>query len=785
MSSEYQTTIQEQKKGKNLEKYSFSKGFLTSKDLFIILCGIIISRGNFTAYLMPFGYALYGYIMYYDSKKWWLGFSILLGILTTGKYEVAIKNLAIYLLMTIVLVKFKNKIVRKWEFGLLISASVIITGIVINLYQSSYLFDMALVVVEGLLSFLLFYIYLTAVDLLVNRNRKFYSSQEVMCLGIFVSIMILGLSNLTIYKYSVSSIIAVFLILLFSFEIGIGVSAPLGMIFGLMMNVSSNNSPLLIVVYGMCGIISGMFKEGGKILVVMGFIVSNAMMAFYLNGSTEVFIHIEEIIIASLIFLVIPKYLWENLSFFSYDKVNESYQSFCKERIHEGLRSKLNKYSVLFKQMGTSFYNSEEVENKEIYNNALDKIANKVCKGCYTLSRCWETDPRNTYDMLLNTLKALEMGTQDTTVFDELNNKCLHDKEIIELLTFQVQLLEVQKEMQKRIVDNNLLISKQLTYTGQLINDLKNSLDDNWTIKSEEEKDILVELDKNDIGIDRLFVLQDVSSRYKVTITSSKSLNYNTYKDSIPKLISNVVNRRMVLDDRYYIYDDKPGCIYKYSESILFRLNTGILSFSSKEGEKSGDIFSDKVLENGNRILALCDGMGVGYNAYQESDTTINLLEKFMEAEIDKTVMVRNINSILMLRNEKEVFSTLDYVVFNQYTGEAEFNKIGGAITLIVSNDEIKLIRGQSLPVGILDEIKIETTTVKLDEGDLIIMMTDGIFECYDNPEKVEQWVIETVSKIVSNNPQKIAEELFLQFKTMCEKPKDDITILVGKVWRN
>ena len=136
-----------------------------------------------------------------------------------------------------------------------------------------------------------------------------------------MSIIILGLNNLYIYKYSVSTLLSVFLILLFSYEIGVSVAAPLGMTLGLILNLSTASNPLLIVIYGICGIISGLFKEGGKILVVIGFIVSNAMMAFYLNGSTEVYIHIEEILIASIIFLIIPKFLWKKVNFFNFDKL--------------------------------------------------------------------------------------------------------------------------------------------------------------------------------------------------------------------------------------------------------------------------------------------------------------------------------------------------------------------------------------------------------------------------------------------------------------------------------
>ena len=88
------------------------------------------------------------------------------------------------------------------------------------------------------------------------------------------------------------------------------------------------------------------------------------------------------------------------------------------------------------------------------------------------------------------------------------------------------------------------------------------------------------------------------------------------------------------------------------------------------------------------------------------------------------------------------------------------------------------------MPVGILDEIAIESITLPLGEGDLIVMMTDGIFECCDNTVEVEEWITNAVKNISSNNPQKVADKIFTQFKAICSNPKDDITILVGRVWK-
>ena len=784
MASNVETSLHKKNIKKNIHFIEEKERFIVAKDIFILLCGFILSRGYFTSYLMPFGYALYAYILHYDKRKWWLGFSLLLGILTTGEYYVLIKNIFIYSLMTISVFKWNKYITRKWHIGLLMSFSIVIVGLFMNVVRGNYLFDAVLVFLEGLLSLTLFYIYNVAINLFINRNRKMYSNQEIVCLGIFVSLLILGLNNISIQSISIPTILTVFLILLFSFRIGVSVSAPLGMILGLVQNLSTNSNPLLIVIYGLCGIVSGVFRDGGKVMVTIGFILSNAMMAFYLNGSTEVFIHIEEIIIASILFVIIPNSIWDKVHFFNFDRVNESYQEFCKERINENLRVRLNKYAILLKEMGTSFFNPEYAY-KEIYHKAFDRVADNVCKECYLAQRCWNTDGENTYEMFVEIAQILEEPSIDnlSNSFQEFRPKCIYDEELLEQFKHQVEFIKLEKDMVGRIAQNNLFVSNQLEFAGELIQDIKNKLNDKWLIKSEEERNLLIELDKNDINLEKLYVIQEANGRYKISIAITQRLNEIIEKDKIPKILSDVLDAKIGLDNVLFSQESGNHLLI-YRECSEYRISTGIATFTSATGEKSGDIFSDRILDNGNRVLALCDGMGIGEKAYEESDTTMKLLEKFMEAEIDKTVMVKNINSILMLRNEKETFSTLDYMVFDPFTGVAEFNKIGAAITLIQTKGKVKLLRGQSLPVGILDDIAIESINLELDEGDLIVMMTDGIFECCDEPEQVEDWITNTVERLSSNNPQKIADYIFTQFKAICPSPKDDITILVGRVWK-
>lgn len=781
MSSNYETLVKSKKIKDHFIEYEIKGKFITATEFFIMFCGFVLSRGAFTNYLMPFAYPFAVYILYRDQKKWWTALPMILGVISTGQLQFLYHHILAFSIMFITYIKINDKLKKKWHVAIYACFCTILSGFISNLFTGQYLFDYALSVLEGMLGFTLFYIYETAMNLFIHRSRKFYSNQEIICLGIFISILILGLSDLYISRFSISAILSIFLILLFSYKIGIGVSAPLGITLGLILNLSSQTSPLMIAVYGLCGMISGLFKEAGKIFVIGGFIISNSMIAFYINGSTEVFIHIEEIIIASVLLYIIPNKLWDKISFFNFDKVQVDYQQFCKERINENLRSRLNQYSLLLKELGVTFCDDGQGEKDEkLYISAIENIMGQVCGNCYLMSRCWKTDGQNTCNMIKESLEFVE--NEDYSNLTLVKNKCIYDEKLISLLKEESEHIAYNKRTNNRIHTNNLLVANQLQYAGDLINSLKNDLHDEWLIKSEEEKDILIELDKNEISVDKIFVIREKNKRYKITLTCNQTYKDQVLLQTIPTIISDILQRKMGLYNKVSS-SDGAWCKAIYTESAPYRLTTGLARFAQKSEEKSGDIFSDLILGDGNRLLALCDGMGIGNNAYKESEPTINLLEKFMDASIDKAIMVKTINSILMLRNERETFSTLDFVVFDQYCAMAEFNKIGAAITLIIQKNEVKLIRGQSLPVGILEEIKIETVKMQLNEGDCVIMMTDGIFECYENPDQVEKWIINTVNNITTKNPQKIADEIFGKFIEICPQPSDDITILVGKVW--
>lgn len=90
-------------------------------------------------------------------------------------------------------------------------------------------------------------------------------------------------------------------------ENGILVGATSGITIGVVLGIIGNSEPIMIASYAISGMIAGIFNKFGKIGVILGFIIGNVLLTYVANGNTVPVILIQEILIASLGLLAIPK----------------------------------------------------------------------------------------------------------------------------------------------------------------------------------------------------------------------------------------------------------------------------------------------------------------------------------------------------------------------------------------------------------------------------------------------------------------------------------------------
>ncbi len=197
----------------------------------------------------------------------------------------------------------------------------------------------------------------------------------------------------------------------------------------------------------------------------------------------------------------------------------------------------------------------------------------------------------------------------------------------------------------------------------------------------------------------------------------------------------------------------------------------------------SGDNFSIMKLEDGEVIIALSDGMGTGKEAADESETVLALMEQLLEAGFKTETAVRLINSNLVLKADKQTFSTIDMGTINLCTGMCEFVKLGAASTFIKRDNWVETISSTTLPIGMFKAVDYDSVTKKLYDGDKIIMVTDGVLDCLKEEDK-EAYMEKAIMDITSNNSQEIANRILdLALSQRNYVPVDDMTVIVAGVW--
>lgn len=175
--------------------------------------------------------------------------------------------------------------------------------------------------------------------------------------------------------------------------------------------------------------------------------------------------------------------------------------------------------------------------------------------------------------------------------------------------------------------------------------------------------------------------------------------------------------------------------------------------------------------------------MGSGIDACKESETVIELMEKFLEAGFSKETAIRMMNSAMVIRGEEDIFSTIDMAAVDLYEGEAEFYKVGAAATFIRRKEGVECLLSTSLPVGVSYKMEIDGVKKQLEDGDFLVMVSDGVLE-YLHVDEPEETMGEIIESLDTNNPGRLAKGILERVMLYTGgKVMDDMTVLTAGIW--
>ena len=758
------------------------------------LVGFLLGRAGILGSLTPFGIAFFAALYHKNQKYITVSLAVFTGMMTihglTQSLPYGITLALIAFVFSYGINLRKAKVITSASISAAIYLAV---GTIFVLIKNFYMYDLMMLAFEGVVIFVTYYISSYAIPIALQKShRKVLATEEIICVAILMALTLSGINEIYYMGLSLKNILGILITIIFAYNGGPGVGASVGVTLGLITSMSySSMPPIIIGIFAFSGLLAGIFKDLGKIGSALGFLVGNIIITFYINGYYEVFIQLKEVIAAFLLFMVVPALWIMQLQKFSSPVMGiihstQNYGDEMKKRIHE----RLTYYSDTFMDLSTTFENISdrlEIFQQEDLSKLIEEVAYSVCGECGMKRSCWDKNFFNTFQGLQELFLLIEVkdDVDCNSMPDHIQKRCIRSKEMVQKMIHLYELNRINLIWKKRLFESKELVGEQLKGVANGIKDLAEDVNSEIEFDTELEDEIYVAIDKLGISISNLLVTKTSKGKIEVTIEKKVCYGRDDCVDRIIPVVSQVVGTQLVKKYQSCMTNqDQNVCRFTLIEANRYTASTKVARVIKDGNILSGDSYSFMDINNSQFLVALSDGMGAGESAHNQSSATISMLEKMMEAGFGEEMSIKTINSMLMLKSTEEIFSTIDMTLIDLHKGTANFAKIGSAPCFIKRGDnKIDVIDSSSLPIGIISDIHVHENSKKLQDGDFIIMVSDGITEV--NKESGEQWLIDYLSTLDTRNPQEMADKILnqaLQFTG--NMPIDDMTVLVTKVWK-
>lgn len=152
--------------------------------------------------------------------------------------------------------------------------------------------------------------------------------------------------------------------------------------------------------------------------------------------------------------------------------------------------------------------------------------------------------------------------------------------------------------------------------------------------------------------------------------------------------------------------------------------------------EVGGDYYDFPRLPDGRLALLIGDASGHGIAAGLLMAIANATLKTALELNPEPTHVAALLNSALFRTGDRRAFMTLFYGLLEPETGRMDFVSAGHPFPMLRrgGGEVIELGKG-SLPLGLRKTLELHPATVTVDEGDLLVLFTDGLPEAINAPD--------------------------------------------------
>ncbi|MEH7304048.1 stage II sporulation protein E [Neobacillus drentensis] len=775
-----------------LESFFIKKGFL------LLLVGFLLGRALILAKLTPFCLPYFASVYLIKRDRAPLA---LIG-LVIGAVTISLTNAAFTFIVTLCFIVI-FRISKKWVKNEL-KALPFFVGIILGLGKLAEafilstqltLYDFMMVGVQTSLAFILTLIFLQSIPLLTfNKRRQLLKTEEIVCLIIMLASIMTGTIGWKVYDLSVEHILSRYLVLVFSFIAGATVGSTVGVVTGLIFSLASVSSFYHMSLLAFSGVLGGLMKEGKKIGVSIGLFIATLLIGMYGEGGDgTILLTVLETAAAVFLFLLTPQVLTSRLAKYipgtpEYTAEQQKYM----RKMRDVTAQRVSQFSNVFHALSKSFSQMEvqpkEDESEREMDYFMSNVTEKTCQTCFKKEQCWASNFNTTYAYMEEIIHEMDQnnGNVSSKLTREWEKICTRSKKVYESIGQELTFFQANQKLKRQVQESRRLVADQLLGVSEVMENFAKEIQRERENHHKQEEQIMEAMQSFGIHIEQVEIYSLEQGNVDIEMSLPFCNGHGECEKLIAPMLSDILGETIVVKMEECATIPNDFCHVTFRSSKAYTVQTGVAHAAKDGGLVSGDSYSTIELGFGKYAIAISDGMGNGERAHYESKETLLLLQKILQSGIEEKVAIKSVNSILSLRTTDEIFSTLDLAMIDLQNASAKFLKIGSTPSFIKRGNKIIKIQASNLPIGMIQEFEVDVVSEQLKAGDLLIMMSDGVFEGPLHVENYDLWMKRKLQGLETDDPQEVADLILEEvIRSRSEVIHDDMTVTVAKIKHN
>ncbi|SIS12653.1 stage II sporulation protein E [Peribacillus simplex] len=773
-----------------------SEDIFIKKGISLAIIGFLLGRALILSQLAPFGLPFFAavFLMRRDRAPLAL-FGLIAGGLTVHYSNSLVIFASAFLLLLFHKIK-KPAVEGQFKtMSMYVFASLFLVNLAEQylVFRTIQLYDLMMIGVEAGLAMILTLIFIQSIPMLTIRTKsQSLKTEEIVSIIILLASVMTGTIGWMIYDLSLDHIFSRYLVLLFGLAGGAAIGSTVGVVTGLIFSLASIASLYQMSLLAFSGLLGGLLKEGRKIGVAAGLLIATLLIGLYGEGTNNIMVTLYESIIAVALFILTPSSIINKIAKHIPGTVeNSDEQQQYARKVRDVTAQRVEQFSHVFEALSNSFSQVDErgrlEEDEKEFDYFLSNVTEKTCQLCFKKEQCWSKNFNTTYDGMQEIMLQLSEnnGQLPQKTSKEWGKYCSRGPQVIGAIAQELTYFEANQKLKRQVKESRKLVADQLRGVSAVMDDFAKEIQRERKNHHVHEESILEAIQDFGLHIGHVEIYSLEQGNVDIEMSVPYCQGRGECEKLIAPMLSDILGETIVVHSEECATYPNGQCEVIFRSAKKFTVETGVAHAAKGGGLVSGDSYTTMEIGCGKFAIAISDGMGNGERAHFESTETLKLLQKFLQSGIEEKIAIKSVNSVLSLRTTDEIFSTLDLAMIDLQDARAKFLKICSIPSFIKRGDRIIKIESSNLPMGIIQDFDVDVVSEELKAGDILIMMSDGVFDGPSHVENIEFWLKRKIKEMETDDPQEISDLILEEVIRTKGIIDDDMTVVTSKIKHN